>query len=92
MKDADVDGRADIYCLGVTLYHLLTGKMPVEGTSALEVLMKIRQTPPEKARKFQPSIPESFDLIVLKMLAKQPTDRFQSADELLTALEKIAQQ
>jgi len=86
----DVDGRADLYSLGVTLYTLLAGRLPFEGASMPEVITKIRQAAPEKPRTLQPSIPEAFEVIVVKMLAKQPAERYQSAKELLAALECVA--
>jgi eukaryotic-like serine/threonine-protein kinase len=74
---AEVDGRSDIYSLGATLYALLT-------------VRKIRQSEPEKPKKFQLSIPDQFEGVVLKMLAKRPEDRFQTAAELLKDLERVA--
>jgi serine/threonine protein kinase len=87
---AAVDTRSDIYCLGATVYALLTGRPPFEGGSLPETIMKIRQADPVKPKKFQLSIPDLFEGIVLQMLAKRPEDRFQTAATLLAELERAA--
>ena len=88
-KDDDVDGRADLYSLGATVYALLTGQHPVQGSSLVQVITKIRTANPERPRKFQPAIPDSFEAIIMKLLAKRPVDRFQTAAELLADLDKV---
>jgi serine/threonine protein kinase len=85
----DIDGRADIYGLGATLYALLTGHAPFEGQTLVEKITRIRQTEPVKPTKYQMSINSFFEAAVLKMLAKRPEDRFQTAGELLKELERI---
>ena len=89
-KSDDVDGRADFFGLGVTLYLLLTGQMPFAGTSIVEVLTKIRQAAPPWPRELNPSIPTAFEAIVLKLLAKKPGDRHPSARDLLADLAAVA--
>jgi serine/threonine protein kinase len=83
-----VDGRSDIYSLGALIYALLTGRPPFEGTTLVETITKIRQAEPVPPKKFQLSIPDAMEGIVLKMLAKRPDDRFQSAADLLKNLER----
>jgi serine/threonine protein kinase len=85
-----VDGRSDIYSLGALIYALLSGRPPFEGTSLVETITKIRQAEPVQPKKFQLSIPDLFEGVVVKMLAKRPEDRFQSAADLLKNLERVA--
>jgi serine/threonine protein kinase len=85
----DIDGRADIYGLGATLYALLTGRPPFAGQTLVETITRIRQSEPVKPTKYQMSINGLFEAAVLKMLAKRPEDRFQSAAELVAELERI---
>ncbi len=68
----------------------LTGKPPFEGNSLVETIVKIRTGIPAKLRQFQPSIPDRFEAIVLKLIQKRLEDRFQSAAELLKELQRIA--
>lgn len=85
----EVDGRSDLYGLGATVYALLTGRPPFEGKSLVEKVTRIRQTEPEKPTKYQMSIPSRFEGVVLKLLAKRPEDRFQTAADLLKELERL---
>jgi serine/threonine-protein kinase len=87
-----VDTRSDIYGLGATIYALLTGRAPCQGPSQLETIRYIREVEPSPPRKIQLSIPESFEQVVMKMLAKKPEERFQSPMELLQALEQVARE
>jgi serine/threonine protein kinase len=85
----DVDGRADLYGLGATVYALVAGRPPFAAGSLPELINKIRTAEPEKPRKYQMSIPDLFQGTVLKLLAKHPDERFQSADEVLLDLERV---
>jgi serine/threonine protein kinase len=85
-----VDGRSDIFSLGATVYALLTGRPPFADVSLVETITKIRKAEPEKPKKFQMAIPDLFEGTVLKMLAKRPEDRHQTAADLLKDLERVA--
>jgi serine/threonine-protein kinase len=85
----DIDGRADIYGLGATVYALIAGRPPFSAMSLPELIMKIRNADPEKPKKFQMAIPDLFQGTVLKMMAKRPEERFQTARELLSDLERV---
>jgi serine/threonine protein kinase len=81
-----VDFRADIYSLGATLYHALTGRMPFEGQSAAQVIFKHLHEPPVPPRDHNPDVTEEQSDVVLRMMAKDPGDRFASYDDVRQAL------
>jgi serine/threonine protein kinase len=80
------DFRADIYSLGATFYHLLTGKLPFDGRSAMEVIMKHLRFAPTPPRELAPGLSEQVSNLVLRMMAKNPHERFESYDELRLTL------
>jgi serine/threonine protein kinase len=85
----DVDARSDLYDLGATVYALLTGHAPGEGQTLIEKITRIRQVAPEKPTKYQMSIPPMFGGVVVKLLAKEPKDRYQAAAEVVRELERV---
>lgn len=85
----EIDGRSDLYGLGATVYALIAGRPPFAGGSLPELIGKIRSAEPEKPQKFQMAIPGQFQGTVMKLLAKQPQERFQTATELLADLERV---
>jgi pSer/pThr/pTyr-binding forkhead associated (FHA) protein len=86
---ADVDGRSDLYSLGATVYALIAGRPPFAGGSVPELVAKIQSAEPERPQKYHLSIPPLFQGTVLKLLAKRPEDRFQTATELLADLDRV---
>jgi serine/threonine protein kinase len=86
---AGIDCRSDIYGLGATVYALLTGHPPFVDSSLPGLISKIRNEEPVKPTKFQLSIPDMFQGAVLKMLAKEPGDRYQTPADLLKDLERV---
>ena len=86
MVGAEADHRAeDIYNLGATLYHLLTGQPPFTGTTAAKMIAHhLSAVPP--AHDLCPEVPEALSAIVETMLAKDPADRFQTAAEVVQVL------
>jgi serine/threonine-protein kinase len=85
-----IDIRTDLYSAGAVVYALLTGRPPLAGISMAETMAKIRQQEPTKPTEFEPFLPDEFEAILLKMLAKKPDDRFPSATELLAELDRLA--
>lgn len=84
-----VDHRTDIYALGSTYYNFLTGKYPFSGTTALELIMSKESGKFESVRKLNPEVPEKLDLLIEKMMAKNPDHRFKSCAEILALLEEM---
>jgi hypothetical protein len=81
-----VDPRADIYSLGCTLYHLLAGQVPFPGSSLSEKAKAHEEEEPPDLEERCPDAPTGLVLVVRRMMAKRPADRFQTAGELAEAL------
>jgi hypothetical protein len=86
------DIRSDIYSLGIVFYELLTGRVPFDADTPLAILMKHVNDPLPLPRTIDPTIPEPFERVVLKALAKNPKDRFQTTAEMTSALDEAARQ
>jgi WD40 repeat protein/serine/threonine protein kinase len=84
-----VDGRTDIYSLGVTLYELLTLRPAFSGDDRVEVLRQIARDEPTPPRKLDPTIPVDLETIVLKAMAKAPADRYATAADFAADLERL---
>lgn len=79
---ASIDGRADLFSLGVILYSMATGEQPFGGETVTAVSYKVVHTEPIPPAKLNPAIPAALETVILKCLAKNPTDRYQTGDEL----------
>jgi serine/threonine protein kinase len=88
-RGEQLDPRTDIFSLGSVLYEGATGKTPFQGVSILTVLHQIAAEFPEAPSRIQPSLPKSFDELIARAMAKEPQERFQSAVELLEALNRL---
>ncbi|HWH55170.1 MAG TPA: Stk1 family PASTA domain-containing Ser/Thr kinase [Gaiellaceae bacterium] len=89
-KGAPVDQRSDVYSVGVVLYEMLTGKVPFTGDTALEIAMKHLSEVPVPPSEEREDVPEDLDLVVLRALAKDPEDRYQTAEEMDADLARMA--
>ncbi len=83
---APIDGRSDIFSLGVILYWMATGEHAFPGETITAVSYKVVHTEPVAPRNLNPAVPAGFDLIVLKCLAKSPADRYATGEDLAHAL------
>ena len=86
MGDRDVDGRSDIYSLGIVAYQMLAGETPFKATNTPAMLMKHVSEPPPPLRGRRQDLPSSFALAVERALAKRPEDRFRTGAEMRDAL------
>jgi serine/threonine protein kinase/Tfp pilus assembly protein PilF len=84
-----MDHRTDIYSLGATLYELLTGRPAVEGQDRQEILRRIADEEPRPPRALDGAVPADLEIIVLKALAKEPTERYATARELADDLRRF---
>ena len=89
-RGAPVDQRSDIYSVGIVLYELLTGQLPFTGETPLEIAMKHLSEVPKAPSSIRPEVPPDLDMIVLRALAKDPGDRFESAEEMDAELARVA--
>src|SRR6185369_1771014 len=90
---AGVDGRADIYSLGVVLYQCVTGRLPFNADQPVGIISKHINEPPVRPISLVPGLPPRVDAIIMKAMAKDPRQRYQRAvemaDELRTARDEL---
>jgi eukaryotic-like serine/threonine-protein kinase len=89
-KGAPVDQTSDLYSVGVVLYELLTGVVPFSGDTPVEIAMKHLSSTPEPPSTKRAEVPRELDLVVMRALAKDPADRYQSAEEMDADLGRVA--
>jgi serine/threonine protein kinase len=83
----EIDGRADLYSLGVILYRMVTGRKPFYGSRSELLDAHLKQQPPRPSQFAH--VAPGMEAIILKLLAKDPADRFQTARELIDALDDV---
>ena len=81
-----IDGRSDLFSLGIVLYQLVTGQAPFQGDTSIATMFKIVHQRPQPVREIKPQTPDYLVSIIDKALAKRPAERFQSGQEMAQAL------
>jgi serine/threonine-protein kinase len=88
-RGAPVDQTSDLYSVGVVLYEMLTGQVPFTGDTPLEIAMKHLSEVPVPPSELRPEVPHDLDSVVLRALAKDPHERYRSADEMDADLQRV---
>jgi len=88
-RGEETDGKTDIYSVGVMMYEMLTGTLPFDGESAVSVALMQLQANAKRPREVNPDIPEGLEEITVKAMQKNPSDRYHSAVEMLSDIERF---
>ena len=86
---ADLDHRADIYSMGVIMYEMLTGRLPFVGSNFTEIIVSILTDPPFSPAKANPLFPATAEPVLMRVLDKDPSKRFQNSAEFIEALKLL---
>ena len=86
----DVDVRSDLYSLGCTMFHMLTGRPPFPGGTVLQKLIQHQEEPPADVRTLNPEVPAELSAIIAKLMAKERDRRYQGPEQLVRDLLALA--
>ena len=91
VRGRTIDSRTDIYTLGIIMYEMLVGEAPYKGDESMAILFQHTEGKATPPREINPDIPEAMEAIILKAMAVEPEQRFQTFDELRNELKKVNQ-
>ena len=86
----DIDARADLYALGVTAFELLTGRVPHEGDTPVEILGRVATMTPPRVDVLNPAVPRALAAVIEHLLSRKRTERYQTAAEVIADLDHVA--
>jgi serine/threonine-protein kinase len=92
LEGRNVNGNTDLFALGVSLYELLTGRLPFRGASMTKLMFVIANEPHEPITAVRPDLPDQLDALIDMALAKDPENRFQTGAEMAEALRAVTRQ
>jgi hypothetical protein len=88
-RGQDIDHRADLYSMGVLMYQMLSGHLPFTADSVTSMMFQHAYEPPPPLKEIAPDVPDALAKVVMKLMAKKPEDRHQSAEDVLADLHSI---